>query len=358
MLPGLYGGGAERATLKLAAGLSAEGIPVDLVLARKEGPLLAEVPDVVRVVDLGARRVIFSLLGLVQYMRREKPAVVLSALHMNFIAIWAKSIAGVPTKVFVSERSTLSNWSKSYADIRLQLMPYFVKVFYPFADGVICVSEGVAADLNQMAHLPKDRIHIIYNPIITTSLMEKAEEKLDDPWLCSTNMPVVLSVGRLSKPKNYPLLLHAFSRVRQLRECHLLILGEGEDRSTLEALISELNLKSDVRLPGFVSNPYPYMRRSSVFVLSSRWEGLPGALIEALYCGVPVISTDCPSGPREILADGRYGKLIPVDDEDALVQAILDALDGKVQFPQVESWQPFKMDTVLTKYERVLFEDR
>ena len=355
-LPALYGGGAERTMLKVAGGMAERGYPVDLVLARTQGPFLDQVPDSVNLIDLRARRDILSILPLVQYLRKERPVVLLTGLHTNIIALWARRLARVPTRVVISERNTLSERVKHLStDLRVWIMPQLVKWFYPWADSIVAVSQGVADDLRQLMKSSDTRIQVIYNPVITPDLRAQVQTDLDHPWFQDGESPVVLAIGRLTEQKNYPLLIAAFARVLKTHQAHLLILGEGEDRPALNNLIRVLGLEDKISMPGFVKNPYPYMVRSSVFVLSSRWEGLPGVLIEALYCGVPIISTDCPSGPREILADGEYGRLVPVGDVTALSDAICDALENKVPPPSPKSWQFYNLDKVLDQYIEVFF---
>ena len=355
LLPDLTVGGAERSMIKLAGGFVDRGYPVDIVLASARGPMLSEVPPTVRVVDLGARRVRTSLPSLVGYLRRERPATMLSVLHANPIALLARRLCGIPRRLVVSERNTLSSEASAYApDLRMRMMPALERRIYPWADCVVAVSDGVAEDLAQVARLPRQRIRTIYNPIITPQLRYMAQEPLDYPWFAPGAPPVVMAVGRLTLQKDFATLLHAFARVRQSRPARLLILGEGEERPKLEALATQLNLQQDVGLPGFVANPYPYMTRSAAFVLSSRWEGLPGVLIEALYCGAPLVSTDCPSGPREILAGGRYGRLAPVGDAAQLAYAIEAALHDEAPPPPQESWQPYTLELVVDQYEQVL----
>jgi glycosyltransferase involved in cell wall biosynthesis len=357
-VPAMYGGGAERAMLKLARGIAARGYVTDLVLARAEGPYLAEVPESVRVVDLKASRVLTSLPALVHYLRRERPEAMLCALgHANIIALWARRLAGVPTRVVVSVRNTSPSVQHTPTR-RGRLMPQLSRRFYPWADGIVAVSKGVADDLARMTGLPRQRIQVIYNPIVTPELRAKAQVPLEHPWFRPGEPPVILAVGRLTAQKDFPTLIQAFARVRQARPAWLLILGEGEERSALEALVRQLGLEQDVSLPGFVANPYPYMARASLFVLSSRWEGLPGVLIEALYCGAPLISTDCPSGPREILADGQYGQLVPVGDATALARAIETSLESETPRPPPESWHPFEMEAVVSKYINILLESQ
>jgi glycosyltransferase involved in cell wall biosynthesis len=355
--PDMAVGGAERSMLNLAAGLTGRGHAVDLVLARAQGPFLVDVPRTVRVVDLKARRVLASLVPLVRYLRRERPAALLSVLHANIIAIWARRLSGVPVRLIVSERNTLSSEVQGYGrDLRVRLMPHLVKRFYPGADCVVAVSEGVADDLVRIAEIPREHIRVIYNPIVTPQLREKAQATIIHPWFAPDEPPVVLGVGRLSVQKDFVTLIRAFQAVHLTRPARLLILGDGEERPALQALVEQLDLVQDVSLPGVVANPCPYMTRAGVFVLSSRWEGLPGVLIEALYCGSPLVATDCPSGPREILAHGRYGQLVPVGDVPALGRAIEATLDGRNPRPPRESWQRFEQETVVDQYARLLID--
>ena len=195
---------------------------------------------------------------------------------------------------------------------------------------------------------------MIYNPIVTSDLLKKSEAPLEHPWFKSGEPPVILGVGRLTAQKAFDVLITAFAQVRESQQARLLILGEGEDRPMLEALVKRLGLEQDIALPGFVSNPYSYMAHASLFVLSSRWEGLPTVLVEAMSVGTPVIATDCPSGPREILRDGQYGPLVPVDDPAALARAIQNLLANHPACPKEESWKPYELDFVTDQYLSML----
>ena len=313
------GGGAQRAMLNLAQGMKEVGCRVDLVLARAEGPLLAEARATVNVVDLRASRVLTALPGLVRYLRHERPQALISAMeYVNVVALWAKRLARVPMQLAVSEQNTLSVHARHARKIGGRVMPHLVRRFYPRADGIVPNSSGVLQDLQRVTGLPRERFTMIYNPMVTPHLRQQAQAAPEHPWLQVENPPVVLAVGRLEHQKDYPTLIRAFAQVRRARKARLVILGEGSERARLETLIQELGVADDVDLPGFAPNPYACMARASCFVLSSRWEGLPGVLVEALCCGPPLVATDCPSGPREILADGRYGRLVPVGDIDAL----------------------------------------
>ena len=354
-VPSMRGGGAERSMLKLARGIAQRGYIVDLLLAQAEGPYLTEIPDSVRVINLKASRVLTSLPSLVRYLRRERPIAMLSAMnHANIIALWARFLVGDSLRLVVSERSVLSPTAQNSSQMRGRLMPHLVKLFYPWADKVVAVSQVVADDLAQVTKLPDDRIKVIYNPVVTPEMQAQAQVSSDHPWFQPDQPPVVLAAGRLRPQKDFPTLIRAFAQVRQNYSARLLILGEGSERSTLETLVGELGLEEDVSLPGFVANPYAYMSQASLFVLSSRWEGLPGVLIEAMYCSVPLIATDCPGGSREILRDGQYGQLVSVGDATALAEAIEMALAGEIPRPSQESWQPFELEIVLDQYLDVL----
>jgi glycosyltransferase involved in cell wall biosynthesis len=349
------GGGAERAMLKLAGGVAGRGYPVDLVLSRAGGDYLPEVPETVRVVDLDAGRVLTSLPGLVRYLRRERPSVMLTSLnHVNIVGLWARRLSGVRTRLVVNEQNTLSQDAPNSARRRHRLLPRFVRRFYPWADGIVAVSKGAADDLARTARLPAGSVRVVHNPIVTPELREMAAAPLDHPWFEPGEPPVALAVGRLAPQKDFGTLLRAFARVLERRPARLLILGEGPERQGLEALVAELGLEGSVDLAGRVLNPYPYMRRAGVFVLSSRWEGLPSVLIEALYCGVPIVATDCPSGPVEILEGGEHGRLVPVGDPEALAEGIAAALDGHVPRPAPASWEPYEQETVVERYLDVL----
>jgi len=267
-------------------------------------------------------------------------------------------LAGVPTRLLLNEQNTVSLESGNATRWRGRLVPWLIKRFYPWANGIVVVSHGVRDDMAQLTKIPLERITVIYNPsVVGAEVWEKAQAPLDHPWFKPGQPPVLIAVGRLQMQKDYPTLLHAFAKVRKNRPVRLLILGEGKERPLLEELIKELGLKQDISLPGFVMNPYAYMARASLFVLSSRWEGLPTVLIEALCCGTPVVSTDCPSGPREILRDGQYGQLVPVGDVDGLARAIETALNSKAPSPPSESWRPYDLENVVNQYINVLFEN-
>jgi glycosyltransferase involved in cell wall biosynthesis len=353
-LPGLYDGGAERTLLNLAEGMAAKGFRVDLVLSRAEGPYMSEIPDSVRVVDLKAPRVLMCLPALIRYLRSEHPRAMLATLYANIVAAWARRITGIPATLVLNEQNTLTNVSSGEHDLRWRLYPELAKGFYPWADYVTAVSQGVADDLTKVIGLTQNHVRVIYNPIVTSDLFEKSKRPFEHPWFRSGEPPVILGVGRLTGQKAFEVLIEAFAQVRKKQRTRLIILGEGEQRSMVEALIKRLDLQADVELPGFVANPYPYMAHARLFVLSSRWEGLPTVLVEAMSLGTPVIATDCPSGPREILKNGLYGPLVQVDDPGALALAMQKSLANYRPCLPQESWKRFEMEFVTDQYLNML----
>ncbi len=252
--------------------------------------------------------------------------------------------------LYASERATSLRFVVWNEPTRLSL----IKKYYPKADMIVAVSQGVAEDLIKSFNIPKEKIQVIYNPI-TPEIFQKAKELLGHPWFGPNQPPVILAIGRFTKQKDFPTLLKAFALVRQQRKVRLLILGDGEERPLLEQLTRNLKIQNDVMMPGFTDNPYAFMKRAALFVLSSVYEGLPNVLIEAIALGCPVVSTDCPSGPREILDGGRYGRLVPVGDYEALANAILQTLDNRPD-PKVlqQRAAQFSLENAVKEYLKVL----
>lgn len=394
-VPSLAGGGAERVMLNLAGAFCARGHRVDLVVCRAEGEFRDQVPKGVTLVELlrapsriwsrlrvlaadpaGLASLLRPILlpistssrvrylpDLVHYLRRERPQVLLSAMtDLNLVALWARRLAKVPTELVISEHITLSQSVQSSTNRRKWryrfLLPLVART-YPWAEAIVAVSTGVADDLSARTAIPRKRILTIYNPIVTPDLEEKSKAACAHPWFAPGSPPVLLAVGRFTAQKDFPTLLRAFARVQRARPARLLILGEGEQRSKLEGLVRELGVAADVALPGFVLNPFQYMARAAVLVLSSLYEGLPTVVIEALACGCPVVSTDCPSGPAEILERGSYGALVPVGDVEAMAKAIHAALDGAHDAKRLKTRAAeFSLERAAEQYLAVLCGDR
>jgi len=297
-------------------------------------------------------------LKLTDQLRKIQPDILLSAFTCNLMAVLAQRFMKNSLRVVISEHSTPSLYLPLSSTAGTVL--WMMRRLYPKADRIVAVSQGVAEDLIALLNLLPEKVTVIYNPIVTPELFEQAQKPISHPWLEQNRVPVILAIGRLTKAKDYPTLFRAFSLVRQVRPTKLLILGEGEERANLERLAVELGIQNDVSMPGFVDNPFAFMAKASVFVLSSAWEGFGNVLVEALACGCPVVATDCRSGPREILDNGRYGRLVPVGDYEALAKAILETLDNP-DFPadrqtRIQRAMEFSVDAAVDKYLKVLLD--
>ncbi|MER3434608.1 MAG: glycosyl transferase [Leptolyngbya sp. ERB_1_1] len=353
-LPALVGGGAERAMLYLAIGLAERGWRVDLVLAEAKGAYLDHVPPEVRLIDLQAKFpvILSKTIALRRYLQKEQPAILFSALDILSSAFWAREGASVPTRIVMCVQTYLSEQFRSHQGQTIgKLRSRMVRWFYPKSDAIVAASWGTAKDVAELTKLPLERIHVIYNPVITQDVFQKSEEPLEHPWFNPGEPPVILGIGRLVSQKDFPTLITAFAKVRENRPARLMILGEGEKRASLEELIQKLGLERDVALPGFAENPYAYLSRAALFVLSSRFEGFGNVVAEALACGAPVVSTDCPSGPAEILECGKYGRLIPVAAPSVMTSAILEMLDTPVDRATLKRRSlEFERDRIVDQY--------
>ena len=374
--------------LNLAAALADRDYRIDLVMGRKKGHFLDEIPDTVNIVDLNPpsahprlptlrnMRHISGLLGsnvfnrkaawilgivpaLAAYLNSRRPTALLSALdYTNIAALLARHLSARQTRLAISIHNHLSAAAARARKPHERAIPQLAHRFYPEADRIVAVSDGVAADLAQVIDVPRARISTIYNPVFRPEILRQAQARLDHAWFTPGAPPVILGIGKLKPQKDFACLIRAFARVRAIRPTRLLILGEGPQRETLLFLARKLNVENDVALPGFVANPFAYIGRAAVFVLSSTWEGLSNVIIEALACGCPVVSTDCPSGPAEILDGETYGRLVPVGDDAALANAILATLDNPPPRDHLrDRAQFFSVDCAVERYLDVLLGD-
>jgi glycosyltransferase involved in cell wall biosynthesis len=353
----LAGGGAERVILSLAEGLAQRGYRVDLVVARRKGPYLANLSARINFVDLGVSRLILALPGLVRYLRSVQPRAMMSALdYTNIVAVLAARLARVSTRLILTEHNHMSTVTLHERGIKRRMMPWLVRTLYNRAHAVVAVSRGVETDLHRLGVDP-GKTRTIYNPILTPELRRHLMESPDHSWLLSDDLPVILGIGRLCEQKDFSSLVRAFALVRQRLDARLMILGEGEQREELERLVRQLGLKDRVAFPGFVQQPATWLTRASLLVLSSRWEGFGNVIVEALAAGVPVVATDCDSGPAEILTDPRYGQLVPVGDIQAMAEAIVQTLERlpiKRDALRIRA-EDFALDPILDRYVGVLF---
>ena len=358
-LPSLDGGGAERVFAELSGEFAALGCAVDLVLASARGPYLAEVSASVRIVDLGAAGVLASLPKLVRYLRSERPQVMLSGLdHANLIGILACVAAGRRTRCVISMRSVATAVRQEDWSVRGWTILQLARLAYRFADGIIGNSSAVVQDLARFRHIPAEKVAVIYNPLDIGRIERDSRAEVDHPWLAEGAAPVVLGVGSLAVLKDFPTLIRAFSLARARCPCRLVILGEGPDRPALEKLVRDLKLDADVLLPGFVSNPFAWMRHARVFVSSSLTEGCPNALMQSLACGTSVVSTACPGGSAEILEDGKWGRLVPVRNAGAMAEAIVASIASEIRLNVRQRAADFALEAIARQYLQFLLPRR
>lgn len=316
-------GGVERMVTTLIDQFCAQGFEVDVLLAKAKGEHLQHLTTKAKRIKLGSDHTWLTLWPLVHYLRREKPHALLAIKHRALIvALLAKKLAGVDTRIVGRLGTHVSTALEGKGALRKSIWFATMRYFYPQADQLIPVANGVADDIYNITQMDRSKLNVIRNPVVTAKTLEQAQAPLDHPWFQSGELPVILGVGRFTRQKDFPTLIRAFAKVRQQRECRLVILGKGSDLAACRELADSLGISGDVDFPGFDNNPFRYMKRASLFVLSSAWEGSPNVLCEALAVGTPVVSTRCPSGPDEILQEGKYGALVPVGDVDALANAI------------------------------------
>jgi len=353
-LPTLYSGGAERVQLNLARYFLDHGLRVDLVVCKYFGSLKDKVPEGVRLISLDARRVMFSAPAYLRYLRIARPTVVLSSVeNAAIISCIGKMLSSHRHRLLVRLDNSLSE--PGILPLQMHRWPVMTAIASTFhaADAFVAVSRGLKEQLSRLPGLRNKPISSIYNPIIHEGFEAQADLMPALPSSIKPGEPFVLAVGRLHKQKGYRHLLMAFARVVKQRPSHLIILGEGDDREELQGLAASFGLAPYVHFLGYAANPLAYMRHAAVFVLSSLAEGFGNVIVEALACGTPVVSTDCPHGPREILSDGRYGTLVRVGDVDALAHAIV----AKLTLPKPtmsgelkEHLQLFSIETIGKRY--------
>lgn len=324
-------GGIQRVVVNLANGLAERGMDVVCAVLRRGGAFRPLLSPRVRVDELGCTSQPLALLHpgskLAACLGTEGPGTVVSFGHMtNLLAAWSKILRRLPFRLVASEHSTFGARMANDAPFHRWRRSMRARFLYRQAECCVCVSRGTADDLVRLGIVPPSKIRVVYNPIVDASLRAAAAEPVGHPWLRPGSAPVLLAVGRLIPLKGYDDLLRAFRMLTRDTEARLVLLGDGPDRGRLEGLASELGIAEDVHFAGFEPNPYAWMARAAALVLSSRCEGFANVLVEALACGANVVSTDCPSGPREILEGGRWGRLVPVGDAAAMAEAMRGTL--------------------------------
>jgi glycosyltransferase involved in cell wall biosynthesis len=364
----LKGGGSERVLINLLKGLDRKEFSVTLVLYERvfDFPLPDQVE--VKILDIQAGKNIFTLamgfirkiIHLSRLIRKIGPDAVFSLLSStNVTVILAKLLSRTNCRVVISEHTHPS------VNLKNERFGWITKIFmqyvYPKADTIIAVSEGIKLDLLEKFALPSKKIQVIYNPVDIKEIVALSSEKVAHPFF-DGGEPVIVSVGRLTKQKGYPYLINAFAIAGRSLPCRLMIIGEGEDKDRLIEMVNALGIHRNVEFLGFQENPFKYMARSSLFVLSSLYEGFGNVIVEAMALGLPVISTDCPSGPAEIIDDKKNGILVPVQNEQVLAQSILEILTDSTLRENLGKGgklkaNDFALEIITNKYRRLFREN-
>jgi len=345
-------GGIERKMLTLCREFLAEGVNVEFILTRGgEIPYPDQFPAAVKIVDLRSRHKWDSVLRLWRHLRKSRPDALLTAKdHGAKVAVLTRDLFHLPVPVFVKVTNTPSEFLRRPAKRR------WAHRLYRRADQLIAISKGVRDDLVAHFAVPPERVKVIYNPVITTDMPERSHAAVDHPWLNQrVETPVIMGLGRLTPQKDFSTLLRAFALVRTHIPARLIIAGEGPERGKLQSLAEDLGITADIDLVGYVPDPLPWLARSRLFVLSSRYEGLANVLVEALAAGTNVLATDCPSGPREILRDGKVAPLVPIGDANTMASAMITCLRGEWVTNHSEArLDRFESRTVAREYLRTM----
>lgn len=355
-LASLRGGGAEKNVVNLANYFIENGFNVDIVLVQETGPYLRDLHKNVRIIGLNKTRSIYSIFALRIYLLEVNPDALLShVIHINLVTILAKLLLfkKIKTRIVISPANSLTTPIAKNGQVKLIHIAQLklITCLYSIADGIIFSSKaGMTEALSYKSSL-QNRSICIYNPVVTDSMIEYSSNRA--PYEKIT----FVAAGRLEEQKNFSLLINAFFIVKQSLDAQLIILGEGSLRAKLANQANELGLQNDISFIGFVDDPCSYMKRSDAFVLSSLWEGFGNVIAVSLALGVQVVSTDCPSGPSEILCDGKYGQLVPVNNVEALSVAMLKSIHSPINRDiLVERSKDFLVDRIALQYQHYLLE--
>lgn len=357
-VPNLYGGGAQRVFVNLANQFASRGFNTDLVLIKNEGVYRGFVNAKVKVVDLKCKKAFLSVLPLIKYIEKNEPAVLLASIDAAcIVAALAKIFSRVKFRLLIRQAYYFSSPKR----FKKKIVGLLLKKSYAQADSIIVLTKNMRDDILKKFNALADKIFVIYNPVDLSCIEADSMASLEHSWFTEGKggkFKLILAAGVLRQIKGFDCLIRAFHQIKKREKIKLIILGSGRDKKKLESLAQELGLEDDISLPGFVDNPFAYMRKADVFVLSSFFEGCPNVILEAMCCGAPIVSTDCPSGPSEILENGKYGRLVPVGDVSAMARAIIETLDNPLPpgFLRKRA-EDFGIEKVADRYLDVMFPD-
>lgn len=359
VLQDFRGGGAEKVAVLLANGLCAEGNSVKIICGLKTGPMLQLLNKKIEIIELGSKSMFTTIPKLVKHFRSTPHSAILSHMtHVNVATLIAAILAKSHSKTIVVEHNMMAKNYEAQKNFRVKIAYHLTKVLYRFAKSVVAVSQGVNNSVLAFANLSPRKVVTIFNPVLSPSDIDAKASMpaaLIHPFF-EKQVKVFLGVGSLTKQKNFDLFIRAFSEARKLEPCKAIIIGEGPLRKNLQELINRLGISEDIELAGFVTNPQDFMRSADTFILSSLWEGLPTVLIEAISTRINIISTDCPSGPQEILLDGVHGMLVSPSISPSALAGIMLAGSTIDKDNNLERARCFTIENAVKSYQRILFE--
>lgn len=355
----LLEGGIGRVLVNLADSWCERGVEVDLILDHRREALMPEIHPKVTVFESKGSHPVFKAPWLAHYLRRRVPTGILTAVPRHTVwALHARRISGLPVSVVTNVHNNYLHALEAVRPNKRRRRVALLQRYYPRCEAIVPVSRGAAKAFSQLTGIPEEKLSPIPNPVVTSMLVQKANEPVAHPWF-NDSIPIVIWVGRLEYQKNVDLLIDAFDRVRPTVACRLAIVGAGSETAKLVGRINASPYWDDIVLLGHQDNPYRFIRRSAVLALCSRWEGFGNVLVEAMALGTPVVSTDCPSGPAEILDEGSFGPLVPVGDADALASAIQQCLHHPTPAATlIAAAQRYRSDLIADRYLKLFTAGR
>lgn len=360
LIGSLEGGGAERVALNLANEFAKRKIPFTLILRFKKGPYVKQLNSNIHVLELTANNPIIIVFKLIKACKKNQIDVLFAiSRYNNILALIANFV--LRKRTIIREATTFDGFYKKKTinkleRVKSQLFLKLIQFLYPKADAIVANSKDTAKDIENHISVSGNKIVVINNPLIDDQIQTQSNQPVDDEYFSNTSTPRIISAGRLVYQKNFQHLIKSFALLKKtMPSASLTILGEGPQETQLKELVKQLDLGNDVCFLGFVDNPYKYLKHADVFVLSSIFEGFGNVLVESLAIGLPVVSTNCPGGPREILDNGKFGALVPVNDEKAMSIAIIRVLAAKTDKQKlIDRSKIYSIEKITDKYFEVL----
>ncbi len=346
--------GVPLAQIRLAKLFQKKGYEIDFIFGYVPDDMNMPILKNMNVINFNKPRVYKLFRKIFKYLVKNKPDVIISAEdHLNAVVLLCARVSGSKAKISVSSRVTPFDTYSNKIFTKRWFLKYFMQFVESRANALVCVSKDMVKQYKTI--FKNSRHQCIYNVVYDNSSQSRMSENVDESWLVNKEIPVIISAGRLAPEKGLLDLILAIKELSKSREVRLLMLGEGPMRKEIEALIKKENLNEVIKLIGFQENPLKFYSKSDVFILSSYVEGLPNVLIEAMMCGCTPVSTNCPTGPEEVLQKEKFGYLVPVHDPIEMAKGIGRALDEPIPVEILaEGVKNFTEDAVFKKYQEAL----